>query len=183
MEYPPPKAKKTQRRMVVIDGILKSVRNPNIYSVVDYRNWDESKIRTYMHRYLIEGMESVFRALYPNQLLRTIKRKADKAVLWESDVGVTISNIQFFGVQHRPDFVVKAEEIKVAVEVKKGDSGSSIRDGIGQSLVYSSHYGFVVYLCIDISIDKKIRDAIHLPVESEMIKTMWDRFNIKLEVV
>ena len=75
-------------------------------------------------------------------------------MLWEGEANTNINNFTFFGTQH-PDFVVKIDKLKVAVEVKKGESGSSLREGIGQSLVYASAFDFVVYLYVDISKTKR----------------------------
>ena len=63
-------------------------------------------------------------------------------MLWEGDVNTTVNNFTFFGTQHRPDFVVKIDRLSVAVEVKKGETGSSLREGIGQSLelLYPSYF-------------------------------------------
>ena len=183
MKHTSHKAKKTQRRLVLVEEILVGLRSPKIYDVISYRTWDESKIRAFMHSHLIEAMQRVFRSLQPHQHARTIERKATNAVLWEGDIGVTISNIQFFGVQHRPDFVINAEGVKIAVEIKRGESGSEVRDGIGQSMVYATHFDFVVYLFIDTSRDKKIKASIKNAVEARLVHTLWQDFNIKLSVI
>ena len=46
---------------------------------------------------------------------------------------------------------MKLVGIRIAVEVKRGQSGSAIREGIGQALVYaaSQDFDFVNYLFID----------------------------------
>ena len=112
-----------------------------------------------------------------------VKQKAKNCLLWEGDVNTTVNNFTFFGTQHRPDFVVKIDKLSVAVEVKKGETGSSLREGIGQSLVYSSSFDFVVYLYVDISKDKKIRDSMNGAKEQELINDLWDSHNALFQVV
>ena len=71
----------------------------------------------------------------------------------------------------------------INLEVKKGETGSSLREGIGQSLVYSSAFDFVVYLYVDISKDKKIRDSMNGKKEQELINDLWDNHNALFQVV
>ena len=61
--------------------------------------------------------------------------------------------------------------------------GSSLREGIGQSLVYASAFDFVVYLYVDISKDKKIRDAKNGTHEQALIQELWEDHNALFEVV
>ena len=128
-------------------------------------------------------MKSLYRDLHPNYEDYTIERKAEESVLWESASNSTINYIHSFGVQHRPDFVVNIEDLKIAVELKRGEDGSAIREGIGQSVVYSTNYDFVVYLLIDISKDKKIKNSLKEASEEYITSSLWEKFNIKLIVV
>ena len=90
--------------------------------------------------------------------------------------------MHFMGANHRPDMAIN-NHISVAIEVKRGDNGASIREGIGQSIVYSTKYDFVVYLFIDINKNKCIKNSLGDPHEQQFIKMLWDRHNIKFIVI
>ena len=153
--------------------------------MIDYRNRNEDYIKQYMHQPLISELEALYEDLELSKSAdkELVKQKAKNCLLWEGDVTTTVNNFTVFGTQHRPDFVVKIDKLRVAVEVKKGESGHSLREGIGQSLVYSSEFDFVVYLYVDISKDKKIRDSMVGEKEQELINDLWDNHNVLFKVV
>ena len=49
--------------------------------------------------------------------------------------------------------------------------------------LYSSAFDFVVYLYVDISKDKKIRDSMVGEKEQELINDLWDNHNVLFQVV
>ena len=138
-----------------------------------------------MHQPLIRELEDLYRDLELSKSsdADVVRQKAKECLLWEGDVTTTVNNFTVFGTQHRPDFVVKIDKLRVAVEVKKGESGHSLREGIGQSLVYSSEFDFVVYLYVDISKDKKIRDSMIVKQEQELVGDLWEDHNVLFKVV
>jgi hypothetical protein len=176
------KAKKTQVRVTLIEGIVRILRSKKIYGVLR-KNVDESTIKTFMYPILVDGMKGIYHILYPNYEPGTIQRKANRAVLWEGDKTVTISNTRLFGVQHRPDFVIRAEGVRIAIEIKRGEKGDVVREGLGQGLVYKSDYDFVIVLLRDTSKDKKIVDSLDNTAESELVNALWENYNIRFEVV
>ena len=178
-------AKKSAQRVWIIDEILAALSDGRIFSTLDYRNKSEGYLKQYMHQPLQARLKSVCNKLFPNVSDATVKRKANEALFWEGDVNTTVNHIRFLGVQHRPDLVVKLGGIRIAVEVKRGESGSAIREGLGQSLVYASceDFDFVVYLFIDISRDKKIKESLARTLDSAFIESLWDEHNIRFEVV
>jgi len=178
-------AKKSARRQWVVDQILAALSDDKIFSTLNYRQKNEAFIKQYMHQPLQERMRSICRKLYPNESDSTIQRKAKVSLFWEGDVNTTINNIRFLGVQHRPDFMVKVGGIRVAIEVKRGDSGYAVREGLGQSLVYASceDFDFVVYLFVDTSKDKKIRGSLSRDLDAAFIQSLWDEHNIRFAIV
>ena len=122
---------------------------------------------------------------FPDQRKATHNRKVDKALFWEANKQTTINNIQFLGVQHRPDFKVHYGGIRVAIEVKLGQTGQAVREGIGQSLVYanSTDFDFVLYLFVDTSRDKKVLHAYGRPIEQAFVKSLWSNYNIRFSVI
>jgi len=71
----------------------------------------------------------------------------------------------------------------MAVEIKIGDAGSDVRGGLGQSLVYVAEYDFVTYVFVDSSRDGKIARAQDNRFESDLIESLWDKYNVRFEVV
>ena len=72
--------------------------------------------------------------------------------------------------------------MNIAIEFKRGESGNSLRSGIGQSLVYSTNYDFVMYLFIDTSKDQRIKNAQTGTKEAQLMMDLWNRYNIKFTV-
>ena len=165
---------KSKRRVKIVESIASAISSKKIFDTIDYRNRNEDYIKQYMHQPLIKELEELYENLELSKSNDTeiVKQKAKDCLLWEGDVNTTVNNFTFFGTQHRPDFVVKIDRLSVAVEVKKGETGSSLREGIGQSLVYASAFDFVVYLYVDISKDKKIRDNMSGKQEQELINDL-----------
>jgi hypothetical protein len=176
---------KSKKRVKIVESIASAISSNKIFDVIDYRNRNEDYIKQYMHQPLISELEALYEDLELSKSTDKdlVRQKAKDCLLWEGDVNTTVNNFTFFGTQHRPDFVVKIDKLKVAVEVKKGESGSSLREGIGQSLVYASAFDFVVYLYVDISKDKKIRDSMGGSQEQELINDLWDSHNVLFQVV
>ena len=176
---------KSKRRIKIVESIASAISSNKIFDVIDYRNRNEDYIKQYMHQPLISELEALYEDLELSKSAdrEIVKQKAKDCLLWEGDVTTTVNNFTVFGTQHRPDFVVKIDKLRVAVEVKKGETGHSLREGIGQSLVYSSEFDFVVYLYVDISKDKKIRDSMTGEREQELINDLWKRHNVLFQVV
>ncbi len=176
---------KSKKRVKIVESIASAISSNKIFDVIDYRNRNEDYIKQYMHQPLINELEGLYEDLELSKSAdkELVRQKAKDCLLWDGDVNTTVNNFTFFGTQHRPDFVVKIDKLKVAVEVKKGESGHSLREGLGQSLVYSSEFDFVVYLYVDISKDKKIRDSMGGPKEQELINDLWDSHNVLFQVV
>ena len=177
--------KKSAQRIWIIDEILAAMSDDRIFSTLDYRHKSEGYLKQYVHQPLQKRLQAICKKLYPDVSDATIERKANATLFWEGDVKTTVNHIRFLGVQHRPDFMVKVGGIRIAVEVKRGESGSAIREGLGQSLVYGSceDFDFVVYLFIDISRDKKIKDSLARDIDSTFIESLWDNHNIRFAVV
>lgn len=173
---------KSKKRTWIVDQILDCLKDPNIYNTIDCKNRKEDYIKQYMHKFIIDRLEAIHQQLYPGLGEQTARKKARESLLWESDRKTTVNNVQFFGVQHRPDFLIQLFDLKIAVEIKKGDNGFSIREGLGQSLVYSTNYDFTVYLFIDTSKDLKVKKSLASREERFLIMKLWENLNIRFDV-
>jgi hypothetical protein len=78
---------------------------------------------------------------------------------------------------------VESEGVTIAIEFKKGDRGSAIREGFGQSIIYSTAYDFVMYMFIDTSLDGKIVNGSTAVNEQKFLQNLWDNFNVKFAIV
>ena len=178
-------AQKSERRTWIIDQLLVAMKSDELFKTLDYRRKKESYIKQYMHQLLKNRLLEVHRRLAPKQKEESLKQKAADSLMWEGDVKTTINHIRFLGAQHRPDFKVLVDDLRIAVEVKRGESGSGVREGVGQSLVYaaSEDFDFVVYLFVDTSKDKKILESLRRDREQAFIASLWERFNVRFDVV
>ena len=122
---------KSKRRVKIVESIASAISSKKIFDTIDYRNRNEDYIKQYMHQPLISELELLYENLELSKSMDKdlVKQKAKNCLLWEGDVNTTVNNFTFFGTQHRPDFVVKIDKLSVAVEVKKGETGSSSPGG------------------------------------------------------
>jgi len=174
--------KKSERRSKILNRIMNALKNDEVFDRVKYKQKTESELQnrmaTPLHREVISLYEE-FKGYVPE----TAKKLARMKLASEEDPNTTVNNFMFMGVQHRPDFTIDFDDIKIAVEIKKGSSGKSIREGIGQSLVYNTHYDFVVYLFVDTSDDDRLKNSMNGKKEQEMKKTLWETHNVLFDIV
>lgn len=179
------KTKKSSRRTKIVKQLMESLKNPEIYEGIYYKRKKESYIKKHLHDYILAKIKDIYQEISQGSSVDLLKKKAENSLMWEGDPRTTIPNFIFLGVQHRPDFEVHIDNMKIALEIKLGEAGVAVREGIGQSIVYASseRYDFVVYLFIDISKDKKIQKSQENKEEKLLIKNLWDNFNVLFAVV
>ncbi|MDY7002303.1 MAG: hypothetical protein SVS15_11060 [Thermodesulfobacteriota bacterium] len=176
------RAKKTSRRMSILNDLLEVLMSKDIFETIHYHNRNESYIKQYLYQPLQRKISKMFEeylCLKPS----TANKRARTALRWEGDKKTTVNNFLFFGTQHRPDFDLFIDDLKIAIEIKRGESGTAIREGVGQSLVYTTHYDFCVYIFIDTSKDKKIVNAFTSDKEEEFVRLLWENNNVIFRVV
>ena len=176
-------AQKGKRREEIVDRILEAMSADEIYETLYLQRKSESEVKDRHFRALVDCMEQVYEDLGGVTTEESISERARDSVLWEGNPKTTINNIQFMGVQHRPDFEIQFEDIKIAVEVKLGDKGVDVRGGLGQSIVYAEEFDFVAYLFVDTSKDKKIKEGYEGKEEQMVINSLWENYNIKFAIV
>lgn len=173
---------KSQKRIELLDLVSESITQDDIFTVIDYRNKNEDQIKQFVYPHLVESLTDYL--VKEGEVDRTkAKEKIQRALKWEGNVKTTINHILFMGTQNRPDMVLEINGLRIAIEFKRGEKGSDLRSGVGQSMIYSTHYDFVLYLFIDTSKDKKILNAQGGVNETEFVELLWDQFNIKFVVV
>ncbi len=177
------RAKKSRKRVQIIDTITRAAASPKILTVASPASLKENSVRMAIHGGLLNGVEDIYASLSPTVSERRNQSKAAESVIIEAGGGTVINNLQLFGTQHRPDFEVKVDGLKIAIEVKVGDSGQQIREGIGQAIVYSTKYDFVVYLFVDNSPNKKVLSSVYGLQEQHLAEQLWSEFNVRFHVV
>lgn len=173
---------KSQKRIAFIDYISEAVTHQDIFGTINYQNQSEEKIKQFIYPHLVESLTEY---VVKEQGLEkpAAKELVKKALKWEGNVNTTVHHILFMGTQNRPDMVLEMNGIKIGIEFKRGAKGSDLRAGIGQSMIYSTHYDFVLFLFIDTSDDKRIFNATGGVNEQEFVRIMWDQYNTKFIVV
>ena len=176
-------AMKTARRVQFIDELMKSLTSKKTFGVLR-KGHEEKVIAAHLHPTLRNDPGRILRLMNPSWSDHNVERKSSEALLWERNLNTTINHIQFMGTQHRPDFIVKFDDIRIGVELKRGDTGSAVREALGQCLVYSSEYEFVCCVIADTSKDERIKKAFGSSAkEKELLERLWDEYNIKIAVV
>jgi len=172
---------KSLKRIELLDLISESITQDDIFNVIDYKNKSEDQIKQFVYPHLVESLTNYL--VEEGDERSKAKEKIQRALKWEGNVKTTINHILFMGTQNRPDMILEINGLKIAIEFKRGEKGSDLRSGIGQSMIYSTHYDFVLYLFIDTSKDKRILNARGGGNEIELVELLWDKFNIKFIVV
>lgn len=175
-------ARKSNLRYKIVDRIMKSLKHDEVFSHMKYKQKTESEIQNRMSvplRREVTKMYEEIKGFVP----KTALKRTNTDVSSEEDPNTTVNNFMFMGVQHRPDFTIDFDGLNIAVEIKKGDSGQSIREGIGQSVVYNTNFDFTVYLYVDTSKDSRIKNAFNGEREQKMVKDLWNNHNVLFGVV
>lgn len=173
---------KSNARNWLLDEIVSTLKHPDIYNTIDYRHQKEDKIKQFLYPHLLDKVTELYKK--DSKISdRKAKKNAKKSLLWEGNVKTTVSNRLFLGTQHRPDFVLEFKKLSIAIEIKRGSKGSSLRESIGQSHVYSNLYDFTISLFIDTSKDKKILNSSTSDEEKKFIKGLWKKNNVRFEIV
>ena len=173
---------KSKKRLKLLDVIKEGITSHEIFETIDYKNQSEDKIKQFIYPNLLNSLSNWIaesKGFEPG----LARKSAKTMVKWEGNVKTTVKNIHFMGTSNRPDMTVETNGVRVAIEFKKGYSGSSLREGFGQSLIYSTAYDFVIYMFIDISDEKKIVNGATSVAEQSFLENIWDNFNIKFLVV
>ena len=175
-------ASKSQNRIAILEMIQDGISTNEIFETIDYKKQSEDKIKQFIYPNLLNKLTDY--VMEKRGFSRSLAReKAKTMIKWEGNVNTTVRNIQFMGTANRPDMTVEIGGINIAIEVKKGNRGSALREGFGQALIYSTVFDFVLYLFIDTSEESRIVNGATAVTEERFLENIWDNFNIKFVVV
>ncbi|WP_028581315.1 hypothetical protein [Desulfogranum japonicum] len=109
--------------------------------------------------------------------------KAHKSFYWEGQEGKFGKQRKMtFGSRNYPDFII-TDPYLVAIEYKQSPNGSTVKQGIGQSIIHTmtDDFHYVYYLFHDESKDKRIEKSVTENRESSIIERMWTEFNVMIK--
>ena len=141
----------------------------------------ETQIQAEIRPLIIRYLEEHFRA----KGFKDAVAKANQSFYWEGQDGqYGKSRAPCFGTRNYPDFIITTPYV-VAVEYKQSPNGSTVKHGIGQSIMHtlSGEFHFVYYLFHDESPDKQIEKSITNPMESFIIEKVKNDFNVYIKFV
>ena len=172
---------KSQKRLDFMELISEAITQDDIFNTIDYKNKTEDQIKQFVYPHLVQSLTQ-YLVENTDTTAEKAKAKVKQNLKWEGDVNTTVHHTLFMGTLNRPDMVLEMNGMNIAIEFKKGESGNSLRSGIGQSLVYSTNYDFVMYLFIDTSKDQRIKNSQTGTKEAQLMTDLWNRYNIKFTV-
>ena len=175
-------ASKSKKRLQILDALCEGITHDEIFGTIDYKKQNEDKIKQFMYPHIVDTMTEY---LVENEAMgrHEAKDRVKKALKWEGSNNPPVHNIVFMGTQNQPTMVFEFGDLRIAIEVQKGVSGADLRAGIGQSMIYATHYDFVITLFIDISEDKRVHNASSGSSEYMFIDNLWRNYNVKFITV
>ena len=147
----------------------------------DTNNKSETEIQTEIRPLIIAYLQKYFAELG----YKDTEAKAIKSFYWEGQEGkYGKERTMTFGSRNYPDFII-TDPYVVAIEYKQSSSGSTVKHGIGQSLMHTvcEEFDFVYYLFHDQNKDKRIEKSIKNEKEKHILNKMWEDFNVLIKFV
>lgn len=172
--------KKTKESIDFLEKLHKYITtNPTFRK--DTRKKKETEIQTEIRPLIIGFLKKYFK----EKGFKDHEKKAHKSFYWEGQEGTYGKKRKTtFGARNYPDFIIE-DPYLIAIEYKQNDNGAIVKHGIGQSIVHtlSGDFDFVYYLFHDQNKDKKIVNSLKGVIEKNIIKLIWDEFNIFLRII
>lgn len=172
--------KKTKKVLGFMNGMHKFITtNPQFRK--DTNSKSETQIQTELRPIIIRYLEKYFK----ENGYKDYVGKANKSFYWEGQEGkYGRERSPLFGARNYPDFIV-TEPYLVAIEYKQSLYGSTVKHGIGQSIMHtlSEDFDFVYFLFHDQNKNKRIEKSIHQEAEKTVLKRVWDDYNVSTNFI
>ena len=175
--------KKSERRTKLLNNIMLKMKRHSMFSTKVSRKLDTENVI----------QKQLFLSLEDNESLKNMlteygvnEKKSSEYVTnfqWEQKLKTSVHNFTIFSTNHRPDAVLNLDDIRIGIEIKKGDSGASLRSGLGQCLLYSTEYDFVLYLFVDTTPNQNIQKSIEGEREKHIIDGLWKDNNVIFDII
>ena len=174
-------AKKSKKRIKLVNDVVDIMRShENLGENINRKSKTENAIQSDVFSKLNSKLPEL---LNKNYNIKNSKELVKDSFCFESKTTCRVASFPFFNMNHRPDATLTLSNLKIAFEIKKGESGPAIRSGIGQALVYSSRFDFVIYFFVDTSKARDIKNVKEGGIEKALIKSLWENYNIKFVIV
>jgi len=172
--------KKTSKVTSFIEGLHKHiVGNPQFRKNTAGKS--ETQIQAEIRPLIIDYLQHYFK----DAGYKDIVAKANKSFYWEGQEGkYGKDRASTFSARNYPDFIITVPYL-VAVEYKQSSNGSTVKQGIGQSLMHTmtEDFHYVYYLFHDESKDKRIENSISNEKEKTILERLWSDFNVYIRCV
>ena len=155
------------------------VKNPQFRAKTAGKS--ETRIQTEIRPLIVRYLENYF----ADQGYKDAVGKANKSFYWEGEEGkYGKERDPTFGARNYPDFIITAPYL-VAIEYKQSPNGSTVKHGIGQSIMHTlaEDFHYVYFLFHDQSKNKKIDKSIRNKKEKYVLERMWSDFNVYIKFV
>jgi hypothetical protein len=131
---------------------------------------------------------------YRRKGIKDPRRMANASFYWESAEQTGELRDTVFGGRNYPDFII-TKPYRIAIEYKQSPNGSTVKQGIGQSIMHTlsefkkgpdkgkSHFDFVYYLFHDESQNQRIWNSRNGTNEAKIITKLEDDFNVFVRFV
>ena len=177
------KTAKSKKRLNLLESICDGITHQEIFETIDYKKQSEDKIKQFTYPILVNNLTDFLVSKRGWKDSKRAREFVKTNLRWEGNVKTTVHHTLFMSTKNRPDMVLQMDEMNIAIEFKRGDNGRALRSGMGQSLIYSTDYDFVIYLFIDTSDNKSIKLSSNNHKEEVLMESLWSRYNIKFIVV
>lgn len=172
--------KKSVKLTKFIEGLHQFIiKNPQFRKNTGGKS--ETQIQAEIRPLIIQYLEKYFK----KEGYKDYIGKAHKSFYWEGQEGkFGKERATTFGARNYPDFIITAPYL-VAIEYKQSPNGSTVKQGIGQSLMHTmtEDFHYVYYLFHDESKQKKIEKSITNKSESHILRKMWADFNVFIKFI
>jgi len=141
----------------------------------------ETQIQAEIRPLIIQYLQRYFKSIgYKDDVA-----KSNKSFYWEGQEG-RYGNARetTFGSRNYPDYIITNPYL-IAIEYKQSAKGSTVKHGIGQSIMHTltEEFHYVYYLFHDESKEKKIERSIKEDREKLILEKMWKDFNVFIKFV
>ncbi len=169
-------ASKSQKRVEFLEVLAKALSSEEVFEHIDYESMTHHQCKKFFKERLKEYLTQ-----YALEDLELEEDKANELVESSLDFSEE-NNIMFMGTKNDPFLIVDMHGVKIAIELKKGKRGIDLKDGIAQSMIYSTYYDFVLFLFMDVSEEKRIVNAQGGVNEKSLVSELWKQWNIKFMI-
>jgi len=170
--------KKTKPLIKFIDELHNFITfNPQFRK--DTKNKPELFIQAEIRPLIIQYLENYFK----NAGYKDFIQKSNKSFYWEGQEGQYGKKREpTFASRNYPDFII-IKPYLIAIEYKQSTNGSLVKQAIGQSIMHtlSEDFDYVYVLFHDENKDKRIEKSISNKNESNILKKIWNEFNVYIK--